>query len=253
MGKKKHSFTPEMDKEIRRIYQEHVGMKASSQGYHPVKDLAAKFGMPRYTISNRATLLGVHARQKKEPDWFDKEKSILTNHAHLSAERIRKKLKEKGFKRSLTGIIIKRKRMHLLKNLKGQSAASLAECFGVDNSTVAYWIRKGWLKAKKRGTNRKPQQGGDMYFIKERQVRRFIIEYLSLIDFRKIDKYWLVDLLAGGKNGLGPLALKIDSQDTDEREYENKMVEVESDIAAEVLEIFSDNTIRQIQRQGMEV
>ncbi|MBI3582391.1 MAG: hypothetical protein HY096_00390 [Nitrospinae bacterium] len=34
--------------------------------------------------------------------------------------------------RSITGIIIKRKRMRFLKGLDGQSASQLAICFGID-------------------------------------------------------------------------------------------------------------------------
>lgn len=50
-----------------------------------------------------------------------------------------------------------------------------------------------------------PAQGGDIYFIRDKWVRDFILAYIAEIDIRKVDKYWFVDLLAGGNIGLGPL------------------------------------------------
>jgi hypothetical protein len=44
--------------------------------------------------------------------------------------------------------------MRYLQNLKGQSARSLALCLGEDDHFVTNAIRKGLLKAEKRGTKR---------------------------------------------------------------------------------------------------
>jgi hypothetical protein len=95
------------------------------------------------------------------------------------------------------GIFLKRKRMRFLQNLGGYNSRQLAECFGVSCSkTVTRWIELGHLKAERRGTNRLEIQGGDMGFIHEKNIRQFIVENIALIDIRKVDKFWFVDMLA---------------------------------------------------------
>lgn len=197
MPSKKYHFTTEMDDRIRKLYQNKVGMKSVAyKGY--VRDLAAEFGMPRWRISKRAVELGILPVQKKEPVWSNKELEILERSAHLTPAVIQKHLRKKGFPRTQMGIKLKRKRMRFLKNLHGHSARSVALCFGIDDHAVAGWIEKGWLKARKRGTERTKAQGGDHWFIKNRWIRDFVIESVAVIDLRKVDKYWLVDLLSGG-------------------------------------------------------
>ena len=34
-----------------------------------------------------------------------------------------------------------------------------------------------------------------MYYIKDKWVKNFIVENVNIIDFRKVDKYWLVGIL----------------------------------------------------------
>jgi hypothetical protein len=114
----------------------------------------------------------------------------------MTPERIRLALKMAGFNRSTTGILLKRKRLGMLQNMPGQSATSLAKCFGADAKMITGWIENGWLKAEKRGTHRTEKQGGDMYYILTSDVREFIIDNIGVIDIRKVDKFWFVDMLA---------------------------------------------------------
>jgi hypothetical protein len=195
-GRQKHILPPGADDLIRKAYQEKVGMESCAKGKHPVRELAKKLGVPRWTISRRACHLGLIAKKKKEPDWTAPELKMLESQARFCPEVIQKKLKKIGYSRSIAGIMIKRNRMRFLKNLDGQSSCSLALCFGVDSKTITRWIKKGYLKAESRGTGRTEQQGGDMYYIKDKWVREFIIDSVDVVDFRKIDKYWLVDLLS---------------------------------------------------------
>jgi len=195
--KKRYTITPETDEQIRRAYQNEVGMGSCSNGDAPVRALAERLNLPRWKVTRQAITLGLVAKQKKEPDWSERELGILERSAHRSPRAIQSRLKRVGMHRSETAIILKRKRMRFLQSLNGQSATSLAECFGVDAKTVRRWILNGHLKAKKRGTERTEKQGGDMWRIKEKDVRRFLVEHVCEIDFRKLDKYWLVDILTG--------------------------------------------------------
>ena len=194
---RKYIFTPEMDEQIRTLYQERVRMGLKIDRYKgPVKKLAEKFGMPRWRVSRRALDLGVVPVQKKEPPWSDTEIWMLKQCAHRSPQRIQKYLKRAGYQRSQLGINLKMKRLHLSRaTMNGYTSRSLAGLFGVDDHGVLRWIKKGWLKAQKRGTARTPQQGGDEWFIRPEWVKDFVVNNVAVIDFRKVDKYWMVETL----------------------------------------------------------
>lgn len=181
-------ITAEKSEQIRKAY---LGDTGNGQ----IGALSRRIGIPRWKISRYAITMGWTAKHRKEPIWSGEELRILERHAHRTPENIAKKLKKAGFSRTYAGIVIKRKRMRFLQNLKGQSAWSLAKCFGVDVHFILRAIRDGRLRAKRRGTARVEANGGDMWFIKDKWVRRYVLENVHEIDFRKVDKYWVVDLL----------------------------------------------------------
>jgi hypothetical protein len=184
----RYPITPEIHDAIVRVYQRDTG---NGQ----VKALAQRLGYPRWRISRWAILWGLIAKQKKEPDWSENEINLLRKNARFHPEVIQRKLKNHGFFRSVTGIVLKRKRMRFPQNLDGMSATSLAQCLGVDGHFVTKAIHDGRLKTTMRETRRTAIQGGDSYFIKNREIRKYILTWLNEIDIRKVDKYWFVDLL----------------------------------------------------------
>lgn len=197
----KWRITPEMHERIRDVYQ-------NVTGNGEVRELGRALGLPRWKLTRYAISQGWLARHRKEPVWTETEVNILEQSAHFSLPVIQRRLKKAGFARTEIGIQVKRKRMRYPANLKGQSALATAGCFGVTEKNITAWIKKGWLKAGRRGTARTAAQGGDQWFIKERAIRKFVISYVEVIDFRKVDKFWLVDLLAGGDVGTGPSVMK---------------------------------------------
>lgn len=189
---RKHpTITEEMHDRIKRLYQN----KTDSSG--EVSAFAEKHGIPRWKITNYAQRMGWIKKQKKEPNWTEAELKILKRNAHKLPGSIQRRLARSGYHRSVTGITVKRKRMRFLQNLEGQSASQLALCFGESPKWVTRQIEQGLLQAERRGTNRTLEQGGDIWYIKDQDVRRFIMENVGGIDFRKIDKFWLVDILTG--------------------------------------------------------
>lgn len=186
----KYRISPLLHEQIRKLYEGETG-----QGQ--VGDFAKRAGLPRWKVGRYAQSQGWIAVQKKEPPWSERELRILEQSAHCQPAVIRRHLKAMGFTRSEVGISLKRKRMRFLSNLKGQSATTLALCFGVDAKTIIRYIEKGYLQSKKRGTARTPQQGGDEWFIKDVAIKKFVQTYSEYVDFRKVDKIWLIDLLAG--------------------------------------------------------
>jgi hypothetical protein len=191
----KHPVTPEMDAVIRRVY------RTEGTGSGEVRELARRLGLPRWKVSRRALELGVRESKIKESPWSETELRILERNAHLSPQRISIRLARVGYRRTATAVTLKLKRLRLRSNLNGMSARQTAECFGVDAKTVTRWISLGLLRADRRGTERVAEQGGDMWFIREKYLRRFVLENLNQVDLRKVDKYWFVDLITGGDSG----------------------------------------------------
>jgi len=186
----KYHVTKEAHEQIKRVYM-------TGTGNGEINILAKHLRLPTWKVSRYALHQGWIQKQKKASAWSEEEIKILERWAHITSERIQIKLKTKGFKRSLVGIILKRKRMRLLSNLKGQSASAVAMCLGVDSHFITSAIKAGLLKARKRGTDRTKQQGGDMWYISDKSIRKFIIENVHAIDLRKVDKYWYTDIVAG--------------------------------------------------------
>jgi hypothetical protein len=62
---------------------------------------------------------------------------------------------------------------------------------------VSRWISRSHLKAQLSGTARGEQQNGDIYLIREKAVRRFILKHPTEIDLSKVD-LWFLDLLTNG-------------------------------------------------------
>ena len=186
---RKYVITSGMSEAIKQVYQRVTGNGE-------VRDLAKKLGLPRWKVSRHATAQGWIARRVKEKEWSEKEIAMLTHLAYLSPERIQARLKKAGFWRSISGIVQKRKRQRLSSNLEGQSASKLADCLGIDMHTISKAIQAGKLRAIRRGTNRTDAQGGDTFYIKDKHIREYIINYVDEIDLRKVDKYWLIDVLS---------------------------------------------------------
>lgn len=194
--KTKYIFTAEMDAQIGQVYRELVGMQAPGRA-KPVKDLAARWGFPHTAVSKRARNLGVLVKMPQDPVWTEEEVELLVKYSHRSPEWIRKHLAEAGYIRSATAIVLKRKRLGGSMLNGGYSLQELSRLMGIDVHSVSRWIEQGFLEAEKRGSNRTAVQGGDIWLIRPENLVQFVRSFVAIIDFRKVDKYWLVELLCG--------------------------------------------------------
>lgn len=189
----KWTSTDQIDAVIRRVYQGNP-----TKGM--VLNCARILGRPRWWVSKRAVKLGLVVPRFKEPTWSDNEIEYVAENAHKSASALRRGLKARGFARSETAILVKLKRIGIPTGRNADTdhytANQLSLLFGVDGHAVTTWIKRGWLKATKRGTARTERQGGDENKVHRKAVRAFIIDNVALIDFRKVDKFWVVDILA---------------------------------------------------------
>lgn len=185
--------TDEIDRQIITCYQTKPEMDS-------VKTLAALLRRPYWWVKKRASFLGV-ARPLtpggKKLEWSGQELELLEKHATKNPEVIARIFRKNGYRRTSTAIVIKLKRMAFdTVDIDLYCARSLGRAFGVDVKVVIRWIENGWLKARRRGTKRTAQQGGDMWWVKRKDVRNFVIENVAAVDIRKVDKDWFVDLLA---------------------------------------------------------
>lgn len=189
--RRKYVFTARLDERIRETY-----LHPNAKTRPSIRQLAEQVGIPHWALKKRARELGL-ARTKERP-WSEPELAILARYAWMSDERIRLKLKAAGYPRSATGIRLKLRRMRFKFDPSFYSAKGLADALGIDAHVVTRWIKAGHLRAQLRGTRRTEQQGGDTYLIREKDVRRFILEHPTEIDLRKVDQLWFLDLITNG-------------------------------------------------------
>ena len=170
------------------------------EGKATLKKLAQRISRPYWWAKKRAVALGVSSPSlagNKEQEWSAAELALLQDQSHKSPDVIARLFRQHGFQRSATAIVVKRKRMRFSTvDTDHFTASQLAAEFGVDIKAVTRWIEKGWLQAKRRGTERTAAQGGDQWWIKRSQVKKFVVESIGVIDIRKVNKVWFVDLLA---------------------------------------------------------
>jgi hypothetical protein len=188
--------TPEADAAIRELYETKVG----KDRFGHVKLLAAKLGLPAWKVSRRAVELGVLPTVAAEPEWSEEEKNFAKANAKWSIYVIVRKMKEAGYHRTPNAVKVMLNRMGGSGQFRNAySARDLGRCFGVDShQVIEKWLAAGLIHAERRGTLRTPEQHGDEWVILPEDVRRFVILNTGIIDFRKLDKYWLVSLLTEG-------------------------------------------------------
>ena len=161
-----------------------------------VKELARQMGEPRWLISDRCTRLGLTRPRKKEPQWTAAEDELMKRVPLHDPDKCSEIFRSHGFVRTATAIVVRSKRINLSRRQKDTySGTSAAKVLGWDNKTVCEYCLKGLIKSGRRKTKRLPQQGGDPHSIERADLRQFVIDNLELIDFRKVDKFAIVDLL----------------------------------------------------------
>ena len=167
--------------------------------------LAQRIGVPRWTVKRWASDLGL-ARQK-EPFWTEQDEEYLKKNLHRSSlGDIAKHLH-----RTKVAVRLKAKRLGVNKTAQeGYTMRGLCMALGCNHHKVKQWIDCGWLKGRRRKTERVDGQGGDVWLFVDRNIREFVIAHPNEIDQRRIDWLWMVDLLAGGDyHGIGVLS-KVD-------------------------------------------
>ena len=183
--------SPEIDAQITLVYQ-----TRTDRGSRVA--LARNIGRPHWWVTRRARELGLQVPRFRQENWTPEEDELLEETIHKSLIAAAAAFKRRGFARSETAIQIRRKRLGVKPVDHGYYTASqLATVLGVDPKTIARWIEREGLPATRRGTKRTDEQHGDHHWIHVRSLRGWIGEHAQLIDLRKVDRFWFIDLMMG--------------------------------------------------------
>jgi len=190
-----YTATPALDAAITEAYLGDDTLQA-------LKNLSRLTGRPRAWFTNRAAVLGLSRPKFREPDWCDAELAILDAKAHLSPGYIRELLRDAGYRRTVNAIVIKLRRRRGWQREKADSRYSklmLMECFGVSGGVLSRWAADYGLKVEREwrmaGDRHEPPSPKAEWNVRASELRRFVADNVAIIDFRKVDKFWLVDLL----------------------------------------------------------
>ena len=187
-------WTPEEDAIIRDVYAKHHAREAGAllRARVPTR--------PNWSVKRRAQVLGACTVRKKEPHWTGPEDAILREFAWMCPERLLHKLKEKGFRRTVTGVAIRMKRLRTRELIDGMTATGLAEMLNIDGHAVARWIEEGKLKAARSGTT---GDHHDRWYIATEDIRTFLLANVEIIELSKLErvgsKMWFLELITGGR------------------------------------------------------
>ena len=184
-----------LDEQGRRLLLERYDGKTET-----TDDLMRYFaprGIPRSKVKKWASALGL--ARKKEPLWTEREIAFLERHLHKKS--LGDIARELG--RTKVAVKLKAKRLGMNKTQEGYTMRGLCLALGCDHHKVEKWLSLGWLKGKRRQSERTMQQGGDMWLFTDKAIRQLIRNHPNEIDPRRMDWLWVVDLLAGGDNGIG--------------------------------------------------
>lgn len=190
-GRKQKYFLSEQGRRL--LLAKYDGSTAS------IDELMTYFpGYPRHVIRKWGGALGL-ARQK-EPRWSPEDEAYLERNLH------RKSLGEiaRHLGRTKTAVTLKAKRLGVNKTQEGYTMRGLCLGLGCDHHKVERWLQLGWIKGKRRHSERKADV--DIWYFSDGAIRDLVINHPLEIDPRRADWLWLVDLLVGGAhNGMGSL------------------------------------------------
>lgn len=172
-----------------------LAIRQAYQGAEPgaVKRVAAACNRPVWWVIKRAKQLEL--RPLRGRPLTEREMGCIKANAHLPVGEIQAKLQAFHSKRSAQTILDYINRSMIQPNRdRPLSATALAELFGVNPSTLTKHIYAGRLIARRSGTGG-PKMPAH-YLIEGVEVVRFVIKHPQLVDLRKVDQVWFIDLMA---------------------------------------------------------
>lgn len=162
-------------------------------------ELAQWLGVTPSAIKKWAQQLGVS--RNSDPRWTQEEMDYLEkNLFKMSSKDIAKHLG-----RTVIAVRAKTNRLSLYRtHIDGYTKADLALGLGIrDHHKIEKWIERGWIKGKKLPISEYATRQPWLFTAKA--IRDFIIAHPEEIDLRRVEKIWFIDIMAGGRDGIGAL------------------------------------------------
>ena len=133
--------------------------------------------------------------------WQDGENKIILTHAHMRIATIQHKLQDAfPFNNRTQGAIQGQlNRLRAEYGTEGYTQAELSRNLHMAAKRLLGLTSQGIIKGVQRDTTR--PDGSGLWYYSNTAVRNFILEYPEEIDTVVIDKYWLLDIVSGGKLG----------------------------------------------------
>lgn len=159
-----------------------------------LKALALTVNRPKWWVAKRAVQLGCTVERMRPLPWTRSELSMLEAYAICDPKVIAAKLREAGFRRTPTAIVVQMKRQQIDRtDPDSWSATDLGRLLGVNGVTVADWIARRGLTARKVAHGHTGRS-----VITRRALRAWLRENHGFVDLRKVDQPWFWGLVLGG-------------------------------------------------------
>jgi transposase-like protein len=191
-------WTPEQDAVFIERYSR------NKYGGNANRMIAKAFGVSPNVTYARAVQLGlIHSRERYR--WLQTELDVVEKYAHCALETIQRKLTGVSpHKRTRTAIARQIARLRLRSSLDGLNHTQLAQALGVADSTLHKWRQDKLIKAHRLPSLDQHKGAHDIYlqapwYYSHMEIKRFVFRFPSLIDLRKVNQLWFIELVRDGR------------------------------------------------------
>lgn len=152
--------------------------------------VARRFGYSSWWIRERAQALGLNVPLDARGLWQEEEDDILRSHQEASAAEVVYALRQAGYSRSENSVTVRRVKLGLVvrgERTGGYSLEEVARRMGLTRSRIITYIQEDGLPARRRR---------GQWWIERCDLRNWVLSHPGQIDMMRVDRFWLIDLLA---------------------------------------------------------
>ena len=194
---------PWIDEEEDLLRRQYVSKRHGGNAIHTA---AQKLSRKSADVLRRAVILGL-TRVRSRYRWTEEEIAVVEQNAHKALETIQRKLKPVSpprVCRTRAAIAHQITNNRFRRCLDGMDKQTLAMALGVSVEQIEVWRRNGLLKATRLPSLDQHKGAKTVYlqapwFFPAWQIRAFIFRFPGLIDLRRVNQLWLIELMRQGR------------------------------------------------------